>query len=201
MVDLSLLTAGCSSNTDCPATTQCLNGNCVDPCKGPNVCGMRSQCIVEKNQVQCRCPPGYTGDPFQRCDVSSCRSDVECPRNFICYERQCRDPCLYTRCGANAECKTQNRAGVCTCLPGYSGNPLTQCILTVIGCKKDSECAKGMSCINAECRDPCDDSNNPCGYNSDCRVVDSLPFKSVKCDCKDGYVGNSDLICVPSEFN
>jgi hypothetical protein len=38
------------------------------------------------------------------------------------------DPCPGT-CGLNAECRVVNHAPSCSCLPGYTGNPLNSCNL------------------------------------------------------------------------
>jgi hypothetical protein len=41
---------------------------------------------------------------------------------------KCVDPCPGT-CGLNAECRVVNHAPSCSCLPGYTGNPLNSCHL------------------------------------------------------------------------
>ena len=50
------------------------------------------------NRAICRCPAGYTGDPFVRCDA---------------------DPCSQNPCGANADCQSQGNRAVCRCRQGY----------------------------------------------------------------------------------
>lgn len=156
-------------------------------------------CYVVRNEPKCRCPPGYTGDAYTECSPVGCRSDVECSDNFICYEGACKDPCLFTTCAANARCTVRGNAGVCDCLPGYDGNPYKVCSRSdvVVGCSADTDCLAGTACLNGKCRDPCD--SNPCGNNADCTLVESLPFKSTKCQCKQGYSGDPNIQCLPSE--
>ena len=37
------------------------------------------------------------------------------------------DPCYPNPCGVNTQCFTSAGRPVCSCLPGYHGNPLTSC--------------------------------------------------------------------------
>ena len=37
------------------------------------------------------------------------------------------DPCTHIPCGAYAECSAINDTAVCSCLPGYTGNPYFYC--------------------------------------------------------------------------
>ncbi|XP_047739046.1 uncharacterized protein LOC108675679 isoform X4 [Hyalella azteca] len=190
--------SGCSTNTDCPLTTQCINGNCTDPCELRSPCGSRAVCFVVQNQAKCRCPSGYTGDAYSECTPVGCRADLECLNDFICYEGNCKDPCLFTTCAANAKCTVKNRGGACDCLPGYEGNPYKICTRSdvVAGCKLDADCHFGTACLNGKCRNPCD--AKPCGNNAVCTVVESLPFKSTKCECKQGYSGDAFIQCLPT---
>jgi hypothetical protein len=59
------------------------------------------------NRAICRCPSGYTGDPFVRCDA---------------------DPCSQNPCGANADCQSQGNRAVCRCREGYEVSSIHQCI-------------------------------------------------------------------------
>lgn len=43
-----------------------------------------------------------------------------------CVALKCRDPCPGT-CGVNAQCQAVNHLPLCTCIPGYTGNPFTYC--------------------------------------------------------------------------
>ena len=48
----------------------------------------------------CKCPRGFTGDPFVRCNDN---------------------PCSVDPCGANADCEAQGNRAVCRCREGYEG--------------------------------------------------------------------------------
>ena len=37
------------------------------------------------------------------------------------------DPCSVEPCGSNAECETRGGSAVCTCPPGFSGDPFVAC--------------------------------------------------------------------------
>ena len=53
----------CVSNSDCSEQQACQNYNCVDPCT--TTCGSGADCDVRRHVAICRCPRGFTGDPFQ----------------------------------------------------------------------------------------------------------------------------------------
>lgn len=72
-------------------------------------------------------PP--TSPPTPITPRPECRRDDECPDDKACFDSTCQDPCaVRSPCGVNAQCKTQNHLPVCTCLPGYRGNPILQCV-------------------------------------------------------------------------
>ena len=57
-----------------------------------------------------------------------CRVDDDCPNDKACFDNFCKNPCIVrTPCGVNADCRPVDHLPVCTCLPGYQGNPTLQC--------------------------------------------------------------------------
>lgn len=61
------------------------------------------------------------------------------------------DLCEPNPCGANAKCqpgfdRTNKERPVCTCLPGYTGDPLRGCVRGE--CTDDSGCADSQACID-----------------------------------------------------
>lgn len=67
-------------------------------------------------------PPPFTPRP-------ECRQDDECPHNRACFDHTCQDPCVVRHpCGVNTKCETERHVPVCSCLQGYVGNPLVQCL-------------------------------------------------------------------------
>ena len=59
---------------------------------------MLNNVIFPGNRAICKCPPGYTGDPFVRCNA---------------------DPCSQSPCGINADCESAGNRAVCKCRQGY----------------------------------------------------------------------------------
>ena len=55
----------CILNSDCPASSACVNQKCVDPC--PGTCGSNSECRVVNHSPVCSCAAGYTGNAFNDC--------------------------------------------------------------------------------------------------------------------------------------
>lgn len=96
-----------------------------NPCV-PSPCGPNSQCRVVGSQPACSCLPNYIGRaPNCR---PECTTNSECPNNLACQNEKCRDPCPGT-CGQNAQCTVVNHNPICSCLPGYEGDPVTVCNL------------------------------------------------------------------------
>lgn len=94
-------------------------------------------------------------------------------------------PCNPSPCGANAQCREQNGAGSCTCLPDYFGDPYSGCRPE---CVMNSECPRDKSCVNNKCKDPCPGT---CGLNADCRVNNHIPT----CNCLPGFTGDALRSC------
>ncbi|KAI5642548.1 Bm8 interacting protein 2d-4 precursor [Phthorimaea operculella] len=89
-------------------------------------------------------------------------------------------------CGVGAHCIHGSVRPVCACLPGHSGDPLSQCIR--IECVDNSECRSTQSCVNQHCVNPCDGT---CGINANCDVRNHVPV----CSCPAGYTGNPFSSC------
>lgn len=91
-----------------------------DPCS-PSPCGPNALC---KNG-DCECLPEYIGNPYEACRPE-CILNSECARDKTCLKNKCRDPCPGT-CGQNAVCDVVNHIPVCSCIPGYIGDPFVSC--------------------------------------------------------------------------
>lgn len=74
----------------------------------------------------CSCQVGYIGIP-PNCRPE-CVVSTECPQDLACINQHCTDPCPGT-CGYLAKCHTINHKPVCSCPPGYVGDPFYKCIL------------------------------------------------------------------------
>lgn len=94
-------------------------------------------------------------------------------------------PCSPSPCGVNAQCQERNRAGSCTCLPDYIGNPYEGCRPE---CVLSTDCPYNKACIKNKCMDPCPGT---CGANAVCQVVNHLPL----CTCITSYTGDPFRYC------
>lgn len=68
------------------------------------------------------------------------------------------------------------------------------CCVVKVGCENDGECPSQLACINAQCKNPCAEGR-PCGINAECRVLDTLPVRTMICECLPGYRGNAAVEC------
>lgn len=69
------LVLGCRSDDECPHHEACINEKCVNPCEEINPCGINAICEVldtaHFKTMECKCLPGYKGNPLERCDTST----------------------------------------------------------------------------------------------------------------------------------
>ena len=93
----------------------------MDPCPLER-CGENALCSAQNHRAMCSCPPGYRPDPDPhiRCKPYECLTDPECPTTLTCQSEKCVDPC---KCARFADCSARNHRGICTCQPGYTGDP------------------------------------------------------------------------------
>lgn len=94
-----------------------------NPCV-PSPCGPNSQCRAIGETPACSCLLNYVGrSPNCR---PECSINSECPSNLACVNERCIDPCPGS-CGALATCTVSNHRPICTCIPGYTGDPFRNC--------------------------------------------------------------------------
>ncbi|XP_065203536.1 neurogenic locus notch homolog protein 1-like [Planococcus citri] len=146
----------------------------VSPCD-PSPCGANSRCLVSpQGYAVCSCLPGYLGLP-PYCKPE-CVVSTECPSTQCCINQTCSDPCI-TTCGVGAQCFVINHSPICSCPPGYTGNPFSRCILPPV--------------IPTEKPDLCNPS--PCGSNAVCKERNGAG----SCQCLPGYSGDPHICCKP----
>ena len=97
-----------------------------------------------------------------------CQVNNDCPNDKACMSQRCRDPCPGS-CGAGADCRVVGHNPICSCPPGYTGDPLESCRL--------------QPPVEPVETDPCDP--DPCGpysqkYEQEGHCV---------CSCLPGYIG------------
>ena len=165
----------CLINNDCDRDKSCVHQKCLDPCTG--ACGLNAECAVRNHLGICKCPSGYTGDPFRQCTlIPQTVRPTEGPQN----------PCVPSPCGANARCSQNNQRMKCTCIRGYFGDPYSHCRPE---CISNSDCSANQACSNLKCIDPCPGT---CGVNARCQVVNHL----ATCACNRGFRGDPFSQCV-----
>lgn len=186
---------GCRSDSDCARTETCVNKECVEICNYIQ-CGRNAICKGDYNhKARCYCLEGYQGNPLISCDRPDCTKNNDCPFNLACQNERCVDPC---NCALSAQCIVNNHVASCRCPPGYTGNPLTLCdtlpLMEEPNCLSDAGCPSKQACFSGECENPCN-ITKPCGVNSLCSVIDSLPLRTMVCTCSEGYVGDTEKKC------
>lgn len=134
------------------------------------------------------------------CQYLECVQNEDCISTKACLNQHCKDPCL-NACGSNALCNVVNHKAVCSCPNGFYGSPFDQCIrqkdpLPRAECNYDDECSNDKACINQKCVNPCTNSANTCGINSECRVQIHRPV----CVCRNGFTGNAHYACYESKY-
>ncbi|GAA31322.2 tenascin [Clonorchis sinensis] len=171
-----------------PTTEQC----------GPVYCHQFARCI-EPQQGFCQCMPGYRGDGVSRCDDDPCS---RCQRNEVCVNDVCKpsgvDLCEGIQCGRQAVC----RDGACICNPGYTGDPMVECLeerdlCAGVQCHAFGQCYEnrcycshgyvgdGVNFCDPRTDDPCD--NVRCAANAVCQ--------GGICSCNPGYRGDGYHEC------
>lgn len=100
------------------------------------VCGSNAECREVDGRPVCTCLPGFLGAP-PNCHPE-CVVNRDCSSAHACNRQNCVDPCIGV-CGTNADCRVINHSPVCTCLPGYTGEPFVRCNRIPVGKKKNNE--------------------------------------------------------------
>jgi hypothetical protein len=91
-------------------------------------------------------------------------------------------------CGSNAECLVSQHLAQCRCIFGYTGDPYQACLpFEPPECVEDKDCPTDQVCINEKCINPCL-TLSPCVAPATCKLVDSMPIRTMVCTCPEGYV-------------
>ena len=195
--EIECVRIGCRSDSECASTHMCLNRQCVPACS-LETCAPNAECYAQNHRASCECLPGFTGDGKSICKLLGCRTDTECPTNKACINAECKNPCDNTAvCAVNEMCQAYDHRPECACLPGFVPDNEKGCI--EVGCSTDGECPSQTACIKGDCVNPCN-VTMPCGVNSVCKVLDTLPVRTMICECLPGYQGNAALQCDRSKW-
>lgn len=63
-------------------------------------------------------------------------------------------------------------------------------------CTQDAECPSQLACISSHCQNPCTVAN-VCSPDQECRVLDTLPLRTVMCQCPPDTIADSSGRCKP----
>lgn len=140
-----------------------------NPCI-PSPCGPNSECRIIGTQAVCTCSQNYIGSP-PHCRPE-CTIDAECSSNQACINEKCVNPCPGS-CGINSICTVVKHTTICSCPPGYEGDPLIHCSI-----------AEAPTTQRSQVTSPCVPS--PCGTNAECRERNGAGA----CYCLEGFEGN-----------
>lgn len=192
--EIGCIKIGCSSNDECSGQHSCVNRQCVPVCN-TDTCGSRAECTGINHRAICTCPPGFSGDPSTACVRLECQSDSQCPLDKACINHKCENPCEKTaKCDINEICSVYNHRPECSCPPGFVSDIQKGCVTYDTMCHYDGDCQSQTACIAGECVNPCN-ATQPCGVNSICSVRDTLPVRTMICECLPGYQGNAAVQC------
>lgn len=177
----------CYSDVDCHQSASCINSKCLNSCELSNNCGKGAICNVINHKITCTCPKNTIGDPLKECELIECTENDQCSSDNQCVDFKCINPCLMNICGKNANCDAINHAGSCSCLPGYTGNPILGCI-QIQSCRVDKQCPNGAKCYNSIC-------STSCSSNRDCLDSELCIQNVCQPTCKSNATCGSDMFC------
>ncbi len=169
------------------------------------------QSIFEKKNISARERTLYFPKSAQT--ATGCRHNGDCTIDKACINGVCRDPCsMRAACGRNALCTVILHQVSCKCPECYVGRAHVRCkpdkecnrpptdpegppSRQYEGCKKDSECASNLRCMDGVCRDGCLGHICPTA-DEKCMTVDHKPT----CICRHKLAINAagELSCPTS---
>ncbi|XP_037295454.1 uncharacterized protein LOC119189544 isoform X2 [Manduca sexta] len=185
----------CHSNNDCPDDQSCEGGSCINVCSRVR-CGFEAHCVARGHTASCECNDGARGNPWTQCRRDECTSDDDCPTWLACRSGTCSDPCIGA-CAPSALCTVTRHLPTCECPRGTRGNAKIECkpVTYDEGCKYDAECGPELACLQGLCRNPCEPTS--CGIRATCRVANTLPFRTLVCECPKPLTGDASVQCNP----
>jgi len=175
----------CDYDTQCRPHEKCHGNKCVPACE-PSTCGVNAICESLNHVPTCKCLRGYTGDPLAQCTQVTPIAITARRIDSFPTALAIRDPCTGNPCGVNSNCRNAGDRPVCSCLPGYQGDPYRGCRRGE--CESNTECPSHQVCQNFHCINPC---TSACGVNANCDVRNHVAH----CSCGPGYTGDPSRSC------
>ncbi|XP_026670602.1 neurogenic locus notch homolog protein 2-like, partial [Ceratina calcarata] len=167
----------CLSDDDCSYDERCVKNNigqaeCRKACD-LILCGRNAECKADDHVALCSCKSTFFGNPKDDkigCQPIECETNDDCSGEKVCDTHKCRIACLaHNPCGVNAICTAERHTQICTCQPGYTGEPTHGCQL--IDYCLNEPCAPGAVCENSRGSYKCHCQQGMVGdpYNSGCQ--------------------------------
>ncbi|KAK4014726.1 neurogenic locus notch homolog protein 1 [Daphnia magna] len=174
----------CDDDDDCSNTQNCARGRCVNICE-EGICGINAVCEPRNRRAICRCPSGYSGDPFTRCTAGHTDQRILTGSSS-------------SHSSFNSNPFSGNRQTIVTGSDSFGGSfssaPVSS---SSFGSSSSSfSPAAGSSFTSSSSTfgdDPC--ANFNCGSNANCLL---RSFRAV-CACRAGYEGDPYTGCRRSE--
>ncbi|MBV71081.1 MAG: hypothetical protein CMH52_06980, partial [Myxococcales bacterium] len=176
----AMATGGCEGPADCPAGSDCVDGQCTEPdCLNDDQCTAFVQGCVEGVCLDRCVGPGtcFRGGQCEDgfCRPPECESDAECDDDRFCREGSCVD---IASCDGDSACGPDERCieNLCEALPD---------------CVGDRECEDNAICEGGRCR-----PQSACGSDDDCRGdEDCVGGRCVPTVCRGAIDCDPDQAC------
>ena len=194
-----IISAECNVDSDCPYDRACIGQKCLDPCRVTS-CGRGAECRVQSHQALCFCPQGTQGNALTSCVAVQCQYNEDCADHEACdrLNRVCRPVCEEDTCAVTAQCVGRQHQAMCQCPAGTNGNPYLECKgrepVEAPECEQDADCPSQHACINQKCQNPCKIAQL-CSADQKCKVQDTLPLRTVMCECPPDTITDSNGVC------
>lgn len=204
--------SSCQNDSECasPAGSKCLSGSCVAPqdqCVDATQCPGTSQCVQGACTPSCSadkpCPTGYACDVDKGVctgDTPSCGPNAACSGGTVCVQERCVAPCgAGGSCGSGLVCVdggcTPDERPVLVCeVDGQQDKcqPGSICLRhsCYIACSAD---AGAEACKSADTFNVCKSVTTSSGAHSVCGSDSNL---GTECDVAQGQACASPLICI-----
>lgn len=190
-----------SSGAECVAASDC-QGLAHETCAGEWQC-VQGECVWECNQSVAGCHSDADCPKGEHCSVSDgeCLTDPSCPMCDVCYGKCVPDKqaCVQSGCSGEVcaaepqftncvwqdwftclkltKCGTYGPSGTCAFEPNQA---FLDCIAQFAKCSSDTDCPKGLECINGKCvQEQGCLSDTDCNSYEYCAYLD--PGKGVAC--------------------
>ncbi|CAB0029718.1 unnamed protein product, partial [Trichogramma brassicae] len=177
----------CASDDECNLTDICSNGECLDPCKMTNACGINAHCLVKSHMKHCSCPPNFTGNSEFECVrlPVSCSDTNDCYDDHTCRHNVCLPVCsIDSDCAYNEKCVNGNCLLTCKVNNDCFLGDICLDNICMAGCVGDEDCNANEACLSNKCVNPCEVI--PCGPNAKCTVIN----QRATCSCTLGFIPN-----------